>query len=65
MYTILYYTGADYAGPINIESRYGRGAKLTKCYIPLFICFTTKAVYLEAVSEMTTDEFLATINLCS
>ncbi|GFY28591.1 uncharacterized protein TNCV_4150221 [Trichonephila clavipes] len=41
--------GVDYAGPINILRYRGRGAKTTKGYIALFVCFVTKALHLELV----------------
>ncbi|XP_053699038.1 uncharacterized protein LOC128746009 [Sabethes cyaneus] len=52
-------TGVDYAGPVSIVSRRTRGANQSKGYIALFICFSTKAVHMEAVSELTTAAFLA------
>ncbi|GFW13334.1 integrase catalytic domain-containing protein [Trichonephila clavipes] len=39
--------GVDYASPINILRYRGRGAKTTKGYIALFVCFVTKALHLE------------------
>ena len=53
-------TGVDYAGPFFIKERYGRGARLSKCYLCIFVCFTTKAVHLELVSNLTTEAFIAT-----
>lgn len=52
-------TGIDYAGPINIISRRVRGATPSKGYIALFVCFTTRAVHLEAVSDLSTSAFIA------
>lgn len=53
-------TGVDYAGPITLRMSKGRGAKaVTKGYIALFVCFTTKAIHLEVASDLTTDAFLA------
>lgn len=47
-------SGVDYAGPVNLRMNKGRGSKtLTKGYIALFVCMTTKA------SDLTTDAFLA------
>jgi hypothetical protein len=41
------------------ESR-GRGKRaLLKSYIAIFVCFTTKAIHIELVTELTTAEFLA------
>lgn len=50
--------GMDYAGPIMILNRRGRGSKLMKCYICLFVCFSTKAIHLELVSNLSTEGFL-------
>nr|CAI5835987.1 unnamed protein product [Callosobruchus analis] len=50
--------GVDYAGPFLIKDRQGRGAKLVKCYVSLFICFASKAVHLELVSDLSTETFI-------
>ncbi|XP_018566985.1 uncharacterized protein LOC108907687 [Anoplophora glabripennis] len=55
----FYTTGVDYAGPFLIKDKDGRGYKLKKCYISLFVCFSTRAVHLELVSDLTTEAFLA------
>ncbi|XP_028167833.1 uncharacterized protein LOC114358151 [Ostrinia furnacalis] len=51
--------GVDYAGPISIRVSKGRGHRSTKGYICLFICMSTRAIHLEAVSDMTSQGFLA------
>ncbi|GFY15734.1 uncharacterized protein TNCV_1283791 [Trichonephila clavipes] len=53
--------GVDYAGPINILRYRGRGAKTTKGYIALFVCFVTKALHLELVSDLTSEAFIASL----
>lgn len=53
------HTGVDYAGPITIKAWKGRGAKCYKGYLAIFICLATKAIHLEAVSDLTTQAFLA------
>ncbi|GFX24176.1 integrase catalytic domain-containing protein [Trichonephila clavipes] len=53
--------GVDYAGPINILRYRGRGAKTTKGYIALFVCFATKALHLELVSDLTSEAFIASL----
>ena len=53
------YVGTDTAGPILLKSSQLRNAKLIKGYIAIFICFVTKAVHLEVVSDLTTEAFLA------
>lgn len=52
------HVGVDSAGPIFLRTR-GRGHKSYKAFICVFICMTSKAVHLEAVSDYTTDAFLA------
>lgn len=53
------YSGVDYAGPINVRMSKGRGNKSYKGYIALFICLSTRAIHIEAVSDMTSKGFLA------
>ncbi|GFT06442.1 integrase catalytic domain-containing protein [Trichonephila clavipes] len=53
--------GIDYAGPIYILRYRGRGAKTIKGYIALFVCFATKALHLELVSDLTSEAFIASL----
>lgn len=55
-------TGIDYTGPVMIADRKGRGCRLVKAYISIFVCLATKAVHLELVSDMTKDAFIAALN---
>ncbi|XP_071054708.1 uncharacterized protein [Onthophagus taurus] len=52
-------TGVDYAGPIQIRTTKGRGYKSYKGYIAVFVCLTIRAIHTEAVSDMTTEAFIA------
>ncbi|XP_061717053.1 uncharacterized protein LOC133524913 [Cydia pomonella] len=54
--------GVDYAGPINSASRQGRGCRIVKVYIAIFICFTTKAIHLELVGDLTSNNYLMALN---
>lgn len=55
-------SGVDYAGPIQIRESRRRGRTHTsKAYIALFICFNTKAVHIELVTDLTTESFLAAL----
>lgn len=55
-------TGVDYAGPILCASRQGRGCRLVKVYIAIFICFTTKAIHLELVGDLTSKSYLLALH---
>lgn len=52
-------SGVDFAGPINIRASKGRGHTSYKGYICLFVCMSTKAIHLEAVSDLTSQGFIA------
>uniref|UniRef100_A0ABD2WQP3 Integrase catalytic domain-containing protein n=1 Tax=Trichogramma kaykai TaxID=54128 RepID=A0ABD2WQP3_9HYME len=52
-------TGLDYAGPLPVLFSKGRGAKSTKGYVAIFVCMVVRAVYVEIVSDLTTEAFLA------
>lgn len=55
-------TGVDYAGPIQIREGKRRGRiPISKGYIAVFVCFNTKAIHLEAVTDLTTETFLAAL----
>lgn len=54
--------GVDYCGPVHVLNRKGRGAKTSKAYICLFVCFVTRAVHLELVSDLTTEAYLLALN---
>ncbi|XP_055837216.1 uncharacterized protein LOC129905699 [Episyrphus balteatus] len=53
--------GVDYAGPFIVSSWKGRGAKRFKTYIALFVCLATKALHLEAVTDLTSEAFIAAL----
>lgn len=52
-------TAVDYARPIIIKTKSGRGAKTAKAYIGLFVCLATRAIHLELISDLTKDAFIA------
>ncbi|XP_049875830.1 uncharacterized protein LOC126380933 isoform X2 [Pectinophora gossypiella] len=52
-------SGMDFAGPLLISSKKGRGNRISKCYLCLFICFCTKAIHLEIVSDLSTNAFIS------
>lgn len=54
--------GIDYAGPFTtVHGGRGRTRKFIKSYVALFICFNSKAIHLEAVSDLTTAAFTAAL----
>ena len=53
--------GIDYCGPFLIKERRHRNKKMLKVYIAVFICFCTKAVHLEIVSDLTSEACLSAI----
>ena len=54
-------TGIDYAGPFMLKRGHTRKPVLVKSYIAIFVCFATKAVHIEIVSDLTTEAFLAAL----
>ncbi|XP_011858078.1 PREDICTED: uncharacterized protein LOC105555663 [Vollenhovia emeryi] len=55
-------TGVDYAGPFQMRESRRRGRiHVQKVYVAVFVCFNTKAVHLEMVTDLTTEAFLAAL----
>lgn len=48
--------GVDYAGPFLI--RRNRSRVTEKCYIGVFVCFSTKALHLELISSLSAKSFI-------
>lgn len=38
-------TGVAYAGPFLLRDKRGRGCRVSKCYIAMFVCFLTRAIH--------------------
>ena len=57
----FYITGVDYAGPFKLKLGYTRKPTIITAHVAVFLCFTTRAVHLELVSDQTTEAFLATL----
>jgi hypothetical protein len=56
---VFEHTRLDYCGPIKINLNRGRGKpKISKAYIGVFICMSSKAIQLELISDCSTESFL-------
>ncbi|XP_026331298.1 uncharacterized protein LOC113238676 [Hyposmocoma kahamanoa] len=53
------HAGVDFTGQVELKANKGRGIKTTRGYIAVFVCFATKAIHLELVSDLSTPAFLA------
>ncbi|XP_035221036.1 uncharacterized protein LOC118193972 [Stegodyphus dumicola] len=53
--------GADFSGPFQVKPKKGRRVRTVKIYVCVFVCYSTKAVHLEQVGDMTTDSFVAAL----
>jgi len=51
--------GIDYAGPFLFHEGKRRNARSHEACVSLFVCFATKAVHLELVSDFTSEAFIA------
>lgn len=52
--------GVDYCGPLYVKSPVRKRGP-TKVYVAIFICFSTRAVHIELVSDLTSAAFLAAL----
>ena len=53
--------GVDYAGPLQIKYGHVRKPVIVKAYVCVFVSLSVKAVHLEAVTDLTTDAFIAAL----
>jgi len=53
-------TGADYCGPFYHKAE-ARNNAPHRCYIAVFVCFSTKAAHLEVAQDLTMDSFIAAL----
>lgn len=50
--------GVDFAGPFMVKDGKTKNRILVKCYLCIFVCFTTKATHLELAGDLSTEAFL-------
>ena len=55
-------TGLDFAGPFTLKKGHTRKPVHIEAHVCVFVCFSTRAVHLEVISDQTTEAFLAGIN---
>ena len=51
-------SGVDYAGPFLLKARSGKCRIMEKKYVAVFVCMVTKAVHLELVESLSTEDFI-------
>ncbi|UYV72241.1 hypothetical protein LAZ67_9002308 [Cordylochernes scorpioides] len=54
----------DFAGPFLMKSNIKRSKVKLISYVALFVCFCTKAVHIEIVSDLSSAAFLAALKRC-
>lgn len=52
----------DYAGPVLVADRKGRGCRLVKSFLAIFICNSIKACHIELVTALSSEAYLAALN---
>lgn len=57
----FYSCAVDFAGPIQTKTSKLRNAKIIKSYIVIFVCLATKALHIDAVSDLTAQSFIAAL----
>ena len=51
--------GLDYAGPVYLKHGSVRKPVVVKAYVCVFVSLSTKAVHIEAISDLTSEAFIA------
>lgn len=53
-------SGVDYCGPFYVKNSQRKSVP-TKAFVAVFVCFVTRAIHLELVSDLSTSAFLAAL----
>ncbi|XP_043263007.1 uncharacterized protein LOC122403517 [Colletes gigas] len=53
--------GLDYCGPFSLKEKKFRNKNKIKSYVAVFVCFVTRAVHFELVTDLTTEACLEAI----
>ena len=51
--------GVDYTRPLTIKKGHTRKPMLIKAYLAIFVYFATKAVHLEVIEDLSTEDFIS------
>nr|XP_042900818.1 uncharacterized protein LOC122269855 [Parasteatoda tepidariorum] len=54
-------TGIDFCGPFYIKFKGQRKGVLNKIYVAIYVCFCTKSIHLDFVSDLTSTGFIASL----
>ncbi|XP_011136014.1 uncharacterized protein LOC105181135 [Harpegnathos saltator] len=57
----FYHCGIDYAGPLILREGKRRNVRTIKSYVAVFVCFATKAVHMELVTDLTSDTLIGAL----
>ncbi|GFW04258.1 integrase catalytic domain-containing protein [Trichonephila clavipes] len=59
-------SGVDFCGPFQIKFKNQRKGIFSKVYVAIFVCLATKAIHLEAVTDLATEALIAALKrLCA
>ncbi|GFU18969.1 integrase catalytic domain-containing protein [Trichonephila clavipes] len=59
-------SGVDFCGPFQIKFKNQRKGIFSKVYVAIFVYLATKPIHLEAVTDLTTEAFIAALKrLCA
>ena len=50
--------GLDFTGPLYLKVKEGSKTSTSKAYVCIFICEDSRAVHLELLNSITTEDFL-------
>lgn len=55
------HAGIDFCGPFLIKEKTKRNRGKVKVFLAVFVCFSTRAIHIEIVGDLTTDSCLAAL----
>ena len=55
----FYISGVDYASPFIVKKGHTHKPVLVITYLAIFVCFCSKAIHIEDIEDLTTEDFVA------